>query len=144
MHDLDWNNLRVVLAISRTGSLTAAAKLLKLDQTTAGRRLTALEESLGTALFRRAKSGFVPTEAGQAVIIEAGVVEDRLSGLVERLTPDRSAKAGIVRILGNGWMLARLAEFALPTLLADYPDIEIRFSSRPPPSIVYGEPTVAL
>lgn len=144
MHDLDWNHLRVVLATSRTGSLTAASKILDLDQTTAGRRLTALEESLGTSLFRRAKSGFVATEAGLAVIAEAEIVEARLVALSDRLIPDRVATAGIVRVFGNGWMLSRLAEVALPVLLERNPQMEIRFSNRPPPTAIYSEPTIAL
>lgn len=144
MQELDWNNLRVVLAVARTGSLTGAARLLQLDQTTAGRRLTALEESVGTILFRRAKSGFVPTEAGIEVIAEAAVVGARLAALAERLRPDRAASEGVVRLLGNGWMLTRLAEKALPELLDAHPLLELRMSNRLPPIGAYAEPSVAL
>lgn len=144
MHDLDWNHLRVVLAIVRTGSLTAAARVLNLDQTTAGRRLSTLEQSLGVSLFRRAKSGFVATEAGRAVVAEAEAVEARLVALSDRLTPDRTGTEGIVRILGNGWMLSRLAEISLPGLLDRHPMLEVRFSHRLPPTAFYGEPTVGL
>ena len=129
MKDLDWNNLRVVLAISRTGSLTGAAKHIQLDQTTAGRRLTALENSLGTALFRRARSGFVPTEAGLTVIAEARTIEAQLSGMTDRLLDVNESNSGIVRILGNAWMLAKLAEHALPRLLRDHPGLEVRLVS---------------
>ncbi len=142
--DYDWNNLRVILAISRGGSLTTAAEILNLDQTTAGRRLSALEDTLGVTLFRRAKSGFVPTEAGRAVIASAKSVESQLEGMAEKLVPDQTSNAGIVRILGNAWMLANLAEHALPALSAEHPDIEIRFASRLPPTPIYGEPTLAL
>lgn len=99
---------------------------------------------MGTVLYRRSRSGFVPTEAGQAVIAEAESVEARLAALADRLIPDRAANEGIVRILGNGWMLSRLAERALPELLDAHPQIEIRFSNRLPPNTVYSEPTVAL
>lgn len=144
MIDLDWNNLRIVLAVSRTGSLTGAAAHLHLDQTTAGRRLTAIEQNIGARLFRREKSGFVTTEAGSVVVATAKAVEARLETMSERLIPDEEANEGIVRILGNGWMLSELAERALPKLLARYPAIEIRFVNRLPPAPVYGEPTIAL
>lgn len=144
MHDLDWNNLRVVLAISRTGSLKGAATHLHLDQTTAGRRLTALENSIGASLFRRAKSGFVITRAGEAVVAAAQEVENRLEAMSQSLVPDRAGNAGIVRLLGNGWMLAGLAEHALPALLARHPGIEMRFANRLPPTSVHAEPTIGL
>ncbi len=75
---MDWSHLKVVLAVSRAGSLTGAARLLGTDQTTAGRRLTALEDQLGTALFVRSKAGFLPTEPGRIVIANAERVETRL------------------------------------------------------------------
>ncbi|MEO1537261.1 MAG: LysR family transcriptional regulator [Pseudomonadota bacterium] len=144
MIDLDWNNLRVVLAVARTGSLTAAASHLHLDQTTAGRRLTTLEQHIGARLFRRAKSGFVITEAGSVVLAAAKAVESRLEMMSQRLVPDEEANEGIVRILGNGWMLTQLADRALPLLLERHPGIEIRLINRLPPAPIYGEPTVAL
>ena len=138
MPDLNWNNLRVVLAISRTGSLKAAAAHLNLDQTTAGRRLTALENDIGARLFRRAKSGFVITRAGEVVLTTAKAVESRLEAMSQRLIPDGAVTEGIVRILGNGWMLAELAGKALPALLERHPGLEVRFASRLPPTPVYG------
>lgn len=144
MPDLDWNNLRVVLAIWRTGSLKGAASHLHLDQTTAGRRLTAIERDIGARLFRRSKSGFVTTKAGEVVVATAKAVESRLETMSQTLVPDGAANEGIVRIVGNGWMLAELANKALPILLARHPGLEVRFVSRLPPAPVYGEPTVAL
>lgn len=144
MKNLDWDHLRIVLAISRSGSLTGAARLLGLDQTTAGRRLSSLEASLGASLYRRAKSGFVPTEAGILVEAEARAVEQRLAALADQLTPDIASAEGIVRIIGNGWMLARLARLAAPEFLSDHPGIELRFVNRLPPTRFYGEPTLSL
>ena len=43
----DWNELRLVLAVARAGSLTQAAKALGLDHSTVFRRLRALEERIG-------------------------------------------------------------------------------------------------
>ena len=45
-----WENLKVLLAVDREGSLSAAAKFLGMDQSTASRKLTALEGDLGTIL----------------------------------------------------------------------------------------------
>lgn len=65
---MDWDNLKVALAFSRTGSLTQASQVLGIDQSTAGRRLGALEADLGAILFVRSKTGFSLTDAGEAAV----------------------------------------------------------------------------
>ena len=63
---LNWDDMRVFLAVAREGTLSAAARHLKVTQPTAGRRLRALEDSLAARLFDRLPQGFVPTAAGTA------------------------------------------------------------------------------
>ncbi len=140
----DWDHLKVALAVGRAGSLTAAATLLGMDQTTVGRRLTALETHLGAPLFIRSKSGFSTTEAGQIVL--ENVVEHRQisSGGAELLDETHDEAVGVLRIMGNPWMLQRLAERFLPQLLQDHPRLEIRLSGRLPPAPIHAEPTVSL
>jgi DNA-binding transcriptional LysR family regulator len=53
MQMLNWNDLRYVLAISRGGTLAAAARLLGVDDTTVARRLMAMQEAIGTRLHQR-------------------------------------------------------------------------------------------
>ena len=141
---MDWSHLKVVLAIARGGSLTAAARLLKIDQTTAGRHLNALEADIRTPLFLRAKSGFVPTEAGQVVLETARRVEMRLDAMEEALADPQVGARGVVRLVGNTWMLKRLAEHALRPLMAEHAALEIRMSGRLPPVPLHGEPTIGL
>jgi len=54
---LDWDDFRFVLALRRAGSLGGAARLLKCEQSTAGRRLGALEAELGLQLVTRTPEG---------------------------------------------------------------------------------------
>jgi DNA-binding transcriptional LysR family regulator len=140
----DWDHLKVALAISRGGSLTAAATLLAMDQTTVGRRLNVLEDDLGTPLFIRSKSGFSATEAGQIVIENALRVEARLGQMRETLDDMNKGPAGVLRLAGNNWMLQRIAEFMLPEFLVQHPRIEMRLSGRLPPGPLFSEPTVSL
>src|SRR3546814_7630837 len=93
---MDWDNLKVALAISRTGSLTKAAQMLGIDQSTAGRRLSALEGDLGIILFVRSKTGFALTAAGEAAIGPAVEVERRHERLTEAVLPPTAGPAGIV------------------------------------------------
>ena len=102
--------------LARGGNLTRAAQLLGMDQTTAGRRLTILEEQLASVLFVRSKSGFVLTEQGQIVIEHAKDVENDVDRLLEEVAASRKGIAGIVRLMANNWMRERLAETELPAL----------------------------
>ncbi|MCI0995922.1 LysR family transcriptional regulator, partial [Pseudomonas corrugata] len=58
---MDWSDVRVFLAIARSGSLGAAAKLLGVSHPTVGRRLQVLEQSSGQPIFLRTTQGLVLT-----------------------------------------------------------------------------------
>ena len=142
---MDWDNLKVALAISRTGSLTQAAQMLGIDQSTAGRRLSALEAELGVILFVRSKTGFALTDAGEAAVKQAIEVERRVDRLVDEVTrSDEDGPVGIVRLLGNPWTLNRLAQLAMPAFLAANPRLDVRVIALIPRNRVYGEATVSL
>jgi DNA-binding transcriptional LysR family regulator len=142
---LNWDDLKVLLAISRSGSLTGAAALLGVDQSTAGRRISALEADVGAILFVRSKTGFAPTPAGEVVIARALEMEARAIRLSEEIANADQGPAGLVRIIGNPWTLVRLVERAVPTLLARHPRLDIRtigtYLAR---SLGRGEAAVAL
>jgi len=58
---LNWDDLKILLAVARAGSLSRAAVQLGLGQSTVSRRLSGLEATLGTKLFKRSKTGLVLT-----------------------------------------------------------------------------------
>jgi DNA-binding transcriptional LysR family regulator len=142
---LNWDDLKVLLAISRSGSLTSAAALLGIDQSTAGRRISALEADLGAILFARSKTGFAPTPAGEVVIARALEMEARAIRLSEEVANAGQEVAGLVRIIGNPWTLVRLVERGVPDLLARHPRLELRtigtYMAR---NLARGEAAVAL
>jgi len=142
---LNWDDLKVLLAVSRAGSLSGAAQLLGIDQATASRRLAALEADLGAILFARARTGLTPTEAGEAAVARALEIEARTLRLHEEVANTGKGAAGLVRIIGNPWTLMRLSEHGLPGLLHRHPELDIRtigtFQYR---SIARGETAIAL
>ena len=141
---MNWDNLKVALAVARAGSLSRGATLLGIDQSTAGRRLSALEAEVGTILFARSKSGFLPTDAGKAVIDRALEIELQVNGLTEDVLQKEQGPAGTVRLLGNCWVLDRLTRHVLPEFLASHPLICVRMISRPPHLPIRGDATVSL
>jgi DNA-binding transcriptional LysR family regulator len=123
---LDWNDLRYVLALSRHGSLSAAARSLKVNHATVARRVAALEAALGTALFDRHARGYRPTAAAQPVIAAAEQVEAPLLQL-GRLAGARQAEQveGLVRITATEGVASHAIAPALPALLRRWPRLQV-------------------
>jgi len=144
MGKMDWDNLKVALAISRLGSLTQAAHALGIDQSTAGRRLSALEGDLGVILFVRSKTGFALTDAGEAAINQAVEVERRIDRLKDAVAPPEDGPVGVVRLVGNAWTLDRLAGTAMAPFLAALPRLDLRMMSLRTLARPRGEATLSL
>lgn len=113
---MEWSDLRVFLAIARTGTLGSAARSLGQTQPTMGRRLRALEETVGQTLFQRTADGFVLTDEGAAVLGHAERIEEEALALQRRLAGSEAQLEGMLRVSSSDWfgtyMLAPvLAEF---------------------------------
>lgn len=105
---MNWNDLKIVLAISRNQTQSAAAEGLGMDHSTVGRRLNTIEACLGTVLFVRSHSGFQPTEAGLRVIERATNIETQVLWLEDEAQRNTEALQGPVTIIGNHWTLGEL------------------------------------
>jgi len=141
---MDWDNLKVALAISRLGSLTQAAHALGIDQSTAGRRLSVLEGDLGVILFVRSKTGFALTDAGEAAINQAIEVERRIDRLRDAVAPPDEGPVGAVRLVGNAWTLDRLAATVMAPFLAAHPRLDLRIVTLRTNARPRGEATLSL
>ena len=69
MQPMHWDNLRHFLAVARSGSLSGAARRLRVNPATVLRRIQQLEQELETRLFLREPSGYVRTSAGERLIV---------------------------------------------------------------------------
>jgi len=95
---LDWDDLRFVLALRRAGSLGAAARLLKVEQSTASRRLTALESALGAQLVTRTPEGLALNDAGHLVADLAQSIDGGVEELLRRIGGEDQRPEGLVRL----------------------------------------------
>jgi DNA-binding transcriptional LysR family regulator len=95
---LDWNDLRYFLAVARTGSTLAAGRALGVSQTTAARRVSALEAGLGLILFERRPTGYVLTPAGGELIETAGLVEAAAGRFADAAAAQTREIGGTVRL----------------------------------------------
>ena len=95
---MDWDDLRVFLAVARGESLSAAGRALKCDAATVGRRVGRLEEDLGAKLFVKSPQGYQLSEAGGRLLPHAEAAEAAMSGAAEELSGAAGQLTGQLRI----------------------------------------------
>jgi DNA-binding transcriptional LysR family regulator len=99
-----WDDLRLLLAVARSGSFTGAARATSLATSTLSRRLTALESTLGVALVERRSDGVRLTEAGRRLAATAEEVDLALRARVRDLPASSGALSGTIRVTaGDGF-----------------------------------------
>lgn len=130
MQHMNWDDLRIVLAVSRAGTLAAAARLLLVDATTVGRRIASIEEALAARLFDRLSSGYIPTDVGHRAIERALSVEREIQSLRNEIEGTDQRIEGRVRLTGLDAIFDHLIIPRLPRLLDRHPGLEITFSSN--------------
>ncbi len=128
---MDWDDLRVFLAVARSDSLTGAGKVLRLDPATVGRRIARLEEAFAAALFVKSPQGYALTEAGQRMLDHAVTVEQGVQAAADALRGDTERLSGQIRIGAPDGC----ANFLLPQVCAricdDNPGLEVQIIALP-------------
>ncbi len=106
---MNWDDARIFLAVARHGQLLGAAKALGLNHATVARRITALEDALGSTLFRRKTNGTELTAQGERFLVQAEIMESASLAAAEAAGANSSLE-GVVRIGGpDGFGVAFLA-----------------------------------
>jgi len=132
-----WDDLRFLLALARTGSLSAAAEQLGVNASTVGRRIEALEGDLGATLFERTPDGTAPTAAAEQLVPLAEAME-RAAHDVGRLAAGFEAEPeGTVRITAPPGVASGFIAPALPGLIERHPRLRIELDA----SIGYADLT---
>jgi DNA-binding transcriptional LysR family regulator len=129
---LEWDDLRIFLAIHRQRTHAAAGRALRVAPTTIGRRVTALEAAVGARLFTRSPEGLVATPAALALVPHAERVEAEVLDAERALAGLDARPTGTIQITsGDGFATFVLAP-ALPAFVAAHPGlrVEIRADMR--------------
>ncbi|MBB4845614.1 DNA-binding transcriptional LysR family regulator [Paucibacter oligotrophus] len=111
---IDWDDLRIALAITESGTLSGAAAALHISHPTLSRRLQLMERRLGTRLFERSPGGLRPTAAGEEVRALALRFRDEIAGLERRVGGRDDGHDGPVRVTAPD----AVSEYLLPGVLA--------------------------
>ena len=125
---LDWDDVRVFLAVAREGSLSAAARLLGVNHATVSRRLLDLERRIGSApLFERTRSGYVLTAPGERALADAQAMEAAATSF--RLGAQAGEELqGPVRVSATATFAERLLVAPLAALATEQPNLAIDLS----------------
>ncbi|GLR47624.1 LysR family transcriptional regulator [Sphingomonas astaxanthinifaciens] len=143
--DPEWSDWRVFLAVARHGSTLAAARVLHVSQSTAARRVTALEEALGVKLFERRALGYRLTEAGHDLMATAEEVEKAALAAEARARAHGRSVGGTVRITTEQVFAVSLVAPWLRDLHELHPEIGIELdSAKELRDLGAGEADVAL
>lgn len=142
---MDWNDLRYVLAVARTGSALRAGEQLGVNHTTVLRRLEALEARLGAPLFEKGRNGRSLTEAGRCAVEAAEGMEREAEGLLNALAAQARAIGGSIRLTTSDSLANRLVTPCLRAFKDRHPDISVQvIAADEPLDIARGEADVAL
>jgi DNA-binding transcriptional LysR family regulator len=131
MKDLDWNDLRYILYLSRTGRVASTARMLGVNETTVVRRIAHVERLLGVRLFERNARVLTPTENGQLVISRAERIELDVDAVKDSVTNADSIAVGKVRVTAVPQVLNHILIPALPALLQSHAKLQVEFVADP-------------
>jgi DNA-binding transcriptional LysR family regulator len=142
---LDWNDLRYFLAVARTGSTLAAGKALRVSQTTAARRVSALEAEIGLALFERRPAGYRLTPAGEALVPQAEAIEEEAARFAAAAAAQSRDVSGTVKLTVDDIYAVTLLAPILRELHEAYPGMRIELdTTETKRDLAAGEADVAL
>src|SRR4029079_13458578 len=130
---LDVNRLRVIDAVARHGSITAAAKELHYTQPSVSHHLARLEAETGAKLLQRVGRGIRLTPTGERLAERATEIIGRVDAAAAELSAHVGLNAGRVRLAGSPSAMSTLAPSAAAGLAATHPGLELNLTDTHPP-----------
>lgn len=128
---MNWDDVRIFLAVARAGQILGAARRLELNHATVSRRVAALERALGAKLFRRLTTGSELTSEGERFLGVAERMEADMIAARTEIAGESDEIAGVVRIgAPDGFGVAFLAS-RLGVLTERYPNLSIQLVPVP-------------
>ncbi len=128
---INWDDIRVFLAVARSGQILGASRRLGLNHATTSRRITALEHALDTQLFVRRTNGCGLTGEGEAFMAHAERMEAEMLSAQASLGRTDSAISGTVRIGAPDGFGVWFLSSRLGALTARHPDLRLQLVPVP-------------
>jgi DNA-binding transcriptional LysR family regulator len=131
MSSLNWDDLRLFLAVARSGRLIGAGRTLGLDHSTVARRLTAFELTVGSRLFDRTPRGVQLTEAGLGLVDHAERIEAEVIAATAALGGGDARISGTVRLATPEAFGTYLIAPQVSRLHAAHPELRLELAPEP-------------
>jgi DNA-binding transcriptional LysR family regulator len=122
---LSLNDLELLLALIRGGTLQGAAERLKVDSSTIFRSIKRLEKNLGEVLFDRSKQGYIPSDLAMELAAYAERIESQLQEAREVAHKMGSEPSGMLRITTTDTVLHSLLLPLMGKFAESYPKIQL-------------------
>lgn len=128
-YKLAQDDLVLVLALVRGGSLARAAELLRVDVSTVFRSIRRLEQALGSELFQKGRGGYVPGAAARLLAEQAEQAEQALEAAQLALEQGREVLSGTVRLTCTDTVLQGLVLPVLARFMPAYPALRLELAT---------------
>lgn len=122
---MDWNSLKVFLAITRHGSLSAAANHLNVNHSTIFRRLKMFEKEIGGNLFERINNSYELSTLGHELLEQANNIESSFDNIERKIVGKDFQPKGTVKITAPNNIAYRYLSRYIVDLNVLYPEIQI-------------------
>ncbi|MDH5444250.1 MAG: LysR family transcriptional regulator [Gammaproteobacteria bacterium] len=132
--NMDWDDLRIVLAICRECSLTGAARVLGTSHSTVFRQINKIEKKFATRFFNRLPHGYEMTEAGELVLHKAGSIEDEILELRRELQGKDLRLQGNIRLTAPEGVSHYILMPHIASFYEEHPDVTIELK---PSSVIF-------
>ena len=126
----NWDDLRYLLAVHKTGSMSAAARLLTTNPATVSRRLARLSETLGYELFHKTPEGWVASEAIGPLLQSVGSFEGEIDSYLNAAESRDGALSGSVSIGMPGSLANGVLSPFIPDLVQAHPGIRLSLHAQ--------------
>ena len=144
-HPLNWDDLRIFLAVARNGSISGAARQLDLQHSTVSRRMHKLETALGARLFDKMPGGYTLTLAGEGLEEAAARMEQEVLGVDGRLGGIDARFRGPLRVTAVDNMATTVLMPMFAGFCREYPQVTLHLMvSNSDASLARREADVAI
>lgn len=122
---MDWDNLKIFLAVAKAGSVRGGAKYLQMHHSSVVRRIANFEKQIGSKLFKRTAGGYVPTKMGESLIAKVEKIENEVFSIERTILSGDARLTGELRVSMPFGFATHLLMDDLVFFADKYPDIEL-------------------
>lgn len=122
---MNWDDLKIFLAVAREGSARGAACKLGIHHSTITRRIEAFESAQKTRLFDRLPTGYAPTVAGEELLQAVGRVEDEINGIERHILGQDIQLQGDIRVTMPDALAIHILMPDIRRFMDTYPEVNL-------------------